>query len=161
MVAQNDDDAFALLAAKLPPPRLQRIYKDLLVNYAPERKDFDVTLSASSAFFRVLFNASYLSEEMSEKALRFLARSSFRNGMAAGVPADLDVASTMSARSVPDGSGGETVQVQEVGIIYHPRRPFLLGIIVRGAEYDELADVIRDITELIFHEVDRQSTGED
>jgi len=55
------------------------------MNYDPEKKEDSLTLSAYASYFRVLFNASYLNEEMSEKALRYLAHSVFRNGMAAGI----------------------------------------------------------------------------
>lgn len=159
MAASGDNDAYTLLKENLPPAHLQRIYKDLYMNYDPSKKEDVLSLSAYASFFRVLFNASYLSEEVSEKALRILSRTSFRDGMVAGVPPDVDIASKAGERVLlPDGADGEEVlQLHEFGIIYHPVRPFLLGITVRGDDYETLAQAVRDITRLIYAEVDRQS----
>jgi beta-lactamase class A len=160
MVAYSDNDAYALLAANIPPEHLRKIYKDLYMNYDPSKGEDVLSLSAYASFFRVLFNTSYLSEEMSEKALRYLSRASFRRGMAAGVPGDIDVASKAGERVIPQGGSdpeGTMFQLHEFGIIYHPERPFLLGITVRGDDPETLARVIRDITRRVYTEVDRQS----
>lgn len=160
MIIEGDPDAYTLLSANLPVKHEQRIYTDLYVNYDPRKKEDALSLSAYASFFRVLFNASYLSEEMSERALRNLARSSFRSGMAAGVPPGVIVARKAGERLLEPGDE-EThavVQLHEFGIVYHARRPFLLGITARGTDFDDLAGVVRDITQLIYEEVDRQST---
>jgi len=159
MVAYGDNDAYALLNANLPAKRRSRIYQDLYVNYDPLKQDDALSLSAYASFFRVLFNASYLSEEMSEKALRYLSHSSFRSGMAAGVPPDIDLACKAGERvlEAADDDRPGVVQLHEFGIVYHPGRPFLLGITARGTDYEDLSVVIRDITKLIYTEVAHQS----
>lgn len=157
MTAYGDDSAYALLLASLPPKHLQKVAKDLYVNYDPGGKEDSLTLNAYASYFRVLFNASYLNEEMSEKALRYLARSVFRDGMAAGVPPEISVASKAGERVLDSPEAAEVLQLHEFGIIYHPERPFLLGITVRGGDFEDLARVIRDITSLVYEEVDSQS----
>ncbi len=158
MIAYGDDNAYALLIANLPPARLARIDRDLYVNYDPATQENVLTLRAYASFFRVLFNASYLNEEMSEKALRFLARSPFRDGMAAGLPSGVELASKAGERAIPSGTNdGELLQLHELGIVYYPGRPFLLGVTVRGHDFRKLAAVVRDITRLVYTEVDRQS----
>lgn len=160
MTAYGDNSAYALLLASLPPSYLHKVAKDLYVNYDPDKKEDSLTLNAYASFFRVLFNASYLNEEMSEKALRYVARSVFRDGMAAGVPPGVDVACKAGER-VFESPGTEGVfQLHEFGIIYHPERPFLLGITVRGGDFEDLARVIRDITGLVYEEVDSQSASD-
>jgi beta-lactamase class A len=159
MAAYGDNNAYALLAANLPLKYLRKIQTDLYVNYDPSKKEDALSLSAYASFFRVLFNASYLSEEMSDKALRYLSRSAFRGGMAAGLPPGVDLASKAGER-VTSVAGqkrdGEQLQLHEFGIIYHPERPFLLGVTARGDDFDGLSAVIRDITRLVYAEVDRQ-----
>jgi beta-lactamase class A len=157
MTAYGDNSAYALLLANLPPAYLHKVAKDLYVNYDPDKKEDSLTLNAYASFFRVLFNASYLNEEMSEKALRYLARSVFRDGMAAGVPPEVNVASKAGERVIEAPETGEALQLHEFGIIYHPERPFLLGITVQGSDFQDLARVIRDITSLVYEEVDSQS----
>ncbi len=161
MTAYGDNSAYALLLANLPPAHLHKVAKDLYVNYDPEKKEDSLTLNAYASYFRVLFNASYLNEEMSEKALRYLARAVFRDGMAAGIPPDVRLVSKAGERIIPtpdaDGKPSEVLQLHEFGIIYHPERPFLLGITVRGSDFRSLARVLRDITGLVYAEVDQQS----
>jgi beta-lactamase class A len=157
MTAYGDNSAYALLLANLRPAYLHKVAKDLYVNYDPDKKEDSLTLNAYASFFRVLFNASYLNEEMSEKALRYLARSAFRDGMAAGTPPDVAVASKAGERVIESPEADEVLQLHEFGIIYHPERPFLLGITARGSDFQDLARVIRDITRLVYAEVDSQS----
>jgi beta-lactamase class A len=119
-----------------------------------------LSLNAFAAFFRVLYNSSYLTEEMSEKALRYLSKSSFRTGMVAGIPPNVDIASKHGERNIPVATNGEVrelSQLHEFGVIYHPNRPFLLGIMVRGEGFDQMTKTLRDITHLVYEEVDRQS----
>jgi beta-lactamase class A len=160
MIVYGDNDAYDLLATNLPAKHLQRIYKDLYVNYDPAKPVDSFSLSAYASFFRVLFNASYLSEELSEKALRYLSRSSFRGGMAAAVPDDVDLASKSGERvfrvNGPE-QDDEVLQLHEIGIVYHANRPFLLGVTVRGEEAERLTRIIRDITRLIYTEIANQS----
>jgi beta-lactamase class A len=164
MTAYGDNDAYTLLMANLPPAYLQKVAKDLYVNYDPEVTGDSLTLSAYASYFRVLFNASYLNEEMSEKALRYLARSVFRDGMASGIPSDSNIASKAGERVIrtvdSEGLPEEVLQLHEFGIIYHPERPFLLGVTARGGDFRDLARVIRDITKLVYAEVDSQSSSE-
>ncbi|MEK6742722.1 MAG: serine hydrolase [Nitrospirota bacterium] len=164
MTAYGDNDAYSLLLANLPPAYLHKVAKDLYVNYDPEVTSDSLTLSAYASYFRVLFNASYLSEEMSEKALRYLARSVFREGMASGIPPDMNIASKTGERVIRtvdiEGAPTDVLQLHEFGIIYHPERPFLLGVTARGGDFRDLALVIRDITSLVYAEVDSQSSEE-
>lgn len=160
MIAYDDADAYALLYANLPSNRLEKIFKDLYVEYDPLKQEDTLSLNAFAAFFRVLYNSSYLTEEMSERSLRYLSKSSFRTGMVAGIPPNVDIASKHGERNISsttDGEEKELSQLHEFGVIYHPNRPFLLGIMVRGEDYDQMTKTLRDITHLVYEEVDKQS----
>ncbi len=160
MIVHDDAAAYSLLYANLPPGRLDKIFKDLYVEYDPQKQEDSLSLNAFAAFYRVLYNASYLSEEMSEKALRYLSKLSFRDGMAAGVPPNIEIACKQGERKISvsmEGQQQEVQQLHEVGIIYHPNRPFLLGVMAQGNDVDRLSKVIRDITRLVYEEVDKQS----
>lgn len=155
MITVDDGGAYALLRANLPAGRLEKIYKDLDVRY-----EDSLSLKACAAFYRALFNASYLSEEMSEKALRYLYKSASKEGMIKSLPPNIDMAGLYGERTIAAaGSDDEQEQyfIHEFGIIYQPNRPFLLGVTVRGHEVDRMKNVLREITRLIHQEVDRQS----
>jgi hypothetical protein len=161
MIAYDDTDAHALLMANLPPGYFDRVFKDIYSNYDPAKKDDAVTFSAYASFFRVLYNASYLSPEMSEKALRYLSRSALRDGIVSGIPSNIDCAVKSGERAMPADAGrgieGDMKQLHEFGIIYYPGRPYLMGVMARGEDRGKLTNVIRDVTMLIYEEIDRQS----
>jgi beta-lactamase class A len=161
MIAYDDIDAHALLMANLPPGYLDRVFKDIYANYDPAKKDDDVTFSAYASFFRVLYNSSYLSNELSEKALRYLSRSAFRDGIVAGIPSNVDCAIKSGERAMQADAGRgiekEMKQLHEFGIIYYPDRPYLMGVMARGEDSGKLTNVIRDVTTLIYEEIDRQT----
>jgi beta-lactamase class A len=160
MIVYNDGAAYALLYANLPPSRLEKILKDLDVEYDPNKTEDALSLNSFAAFYRVLFNASYLSEEMSEKALRYLSQSAFRDGMASGVPPNIEIASKHDDRIIsgPGGNSDQKLhQLYEFGIVYHPIRPFLLGVMARGDDFPKLVKAIRDTTRLVYDEIDQQS----
>ncbi len=161
MIAYADNASFGLLSANLPAERLQKVYKDLYMDYDPAKSEDYMSLTAYASFFRVLYNASYLNREMSEKALSYLSRASvFKSGMAAAIPPDTDVASKYCERTFQARDGGdaeEIKQVHEFGIVYYPNRPYLMGIMTRGDDFKKLEKVIRDISRLVYDEVDRQS----
>jgi beta-lactamase class A len=160
MIVHDDADAYSLLYENLPPGRLDKIFKDLYVEYDPRKQEDSLSLNAFAAFYRVLYNASYLSEEMSEKALRYLSKLSFRNGMAAGVPPNIEIACKQGERTIAvstEGGQHELQQLHAFGVIYYPNRPFLLGVMAQGTDVDRLTKVIRDITRLVYEEVDKQS----
>ncbi len=160
MIAYDDNNAYTLLAADLPPGYLDQIFRDIYVNYNPGKSDDAVPFSAYASFYRVLYNASYLSKEMSEKALAFLSKSVFRDGMISGVPPNIDHATKFGERTILIGTDDDKKAIQqlhEFGIIYHPNRPYLMGVMVRGDDHGKLMKVIRDIAALVYEEVDRQS----
>ncbi len=160
MVAYADDNAFALLSANIPARHLDKVYQDLYVDYDPTKVEDSMTINGYASFFRVLFNASYLSREMSEKALSYLSHVTFKEGMVASIPPDVDIASKFGERTIQtdDGTGPKDVkQLHEFGIVYYTNRPYLLGIMTRGDDFKKLEKVIRDISRLVYEEVDRQS----
>jgi beta-lactamase class A len=116
--------------------------------------DFSITVKSYASFFRILFNASYLNKEMSEKALEILSKTSFDKGLDRGVPGDVVVADKFGERwNSPD----EEKQLHSCGVVYHPVRPYLICVMSRGDSFDKLARVISDISRLVYDEVERQS----
>ena len=160
MITEDNNEAYALLLANIPRQRIDKVFKDLNVEYDPHNDEDLLSLRAFASFYRVLFNASYLSEEMSEKSLRYLTTSSSKQGMVSAIPYNIEIASKSGERTitiVENGVEKEIHQMHEFGIIYHASRPFLIGIMTRGDDVDSLRKTIHDITKLVFEEVDLQS----
>jgi beta-lactamase class A len=162
MIAYSDNNATRLLAGGDGEARVAALLAELGIPYeAGQAEDF-ITVRHYTSFFRVLFNASYLNHEMSEKALGYLARSTFEEGIRGGLPEGVTVASKFGEHSRP-AAGGDEYQLNELGIVYYPDHPYLLGISTKGPSPGSLPRVIRDISKVIYNEVDGQHRqhGED
>jgi beta-lactamase class A len=130
---------------------LQNVYNDFGIDYKLDTND-NMTVKSYAAFFRILFNASYLNRDMSETALGLLTQTKFKNGIAAGVPSDIKVANKFGEKPF----AGPNKQLHDCGIVYYPQHPYLLCIMSSGADFQTLENNIRDISALIYKEVDGQ-----
>jgi beta-lactamase class A len=148
MIVQSDNNAFTLLARVVDPAELDRVYA-LLRMQNPRAIGDDAFLSVQTyaSFFRVLYNATYLSKEASEWALATLARSEFRVGLVAGVPSSVPVAHKFGEKS--DAKAG-AVQLHDCGIVYYPNHPYLLCVMSQGPSFEFLDDVIVAVSRLVY-----------
>lgn len=154
MIVYSDNNAKDLLINDLDMNVLAKTYSDLGVNMPTIDKleDF-MSVKSYASFFRILFNASYLSKELSEKALSYLTVVEFNQGLLAGVPPFVPVAHKFGERAFDNS---RVKQLHDCGIVYYPGHPYLLCIMSRGNDFGQLRDAIRDISGLVFNEVDRQ-----
>jgi beta-lactamase class A len=151
MIASSDNRAYDLLAAFLDRKVFSRVFEDLNVPLVDlDARDANLTVKQYATFFRILYNASYLSRGMSQKALEILSRSDFREGIVAGVAPGTVVANKFGEREM----AGETlVQLHDCGIVYYPQRPYVLCVMTRGDSIKRLAPAIREASALIYREV--------
>jgi beta-lactamase class A len=152
MIADSDNNAFMLLSRIVDPAELERVYGLLSMQPPTATGGESHTVLTYSAFFRVLYNATFLSKEMSDRALEVLTRVAFRRGIAAGVPEGIPVAHKFGERS--DDSGAK--QLHDCGIVYYPRHPYLLCMMTKGTDFDALADALGAISRTVFEEIDVQ-----
>ncbi len=153
MIVYSDNNAHNVIAKKLSPKFLAKTYEDLgLLPPDSDLADF-MSVKSYSSCFRILFNASYLGREMSEKALETLAQPEYRKGLVAGVPEGTVVAHKFGERAFLDN---DKKQLHDCGIVYYPDNPYLLCIMTRGADFDRLEETIRDISKLVYEEVGLQ-----
>ncbi|MBI5634834.1 MAG: serine hydrolase [Nitrospirae bacterium] len=155
MIVYSDNNAYMALMQQVNREGLMNTYRDLgvIVPGSTGKTDF-MSVESYASFFRVLFNASFLSKGISEKALQYLANSELRSGLVAGVPPDVPVAHKFGERFWPQDS--ELKQFHDCGIVYYPDRPYLLCIMSRGRSSETLNDSIREISHLFFEEISAQ-----
>ncbi len=154
MIEHSDNNAQALLRAHLGPQDLAAIYYTVGARVAQvETGDF-MTVRSYASFFRILYNATLLNRELSHKALTVLAQTDFHDGIAAGTPSTLIVAHKFGERAF---SGSDERQLHDCGIVYYPRRHYLLCVMTRGRDLGLQAGVIADIARLVHGEVDDQT----
>ncbi len=156
MIVYSDNNANRLLYDHMDREFMKRVYEDLGIagstfigrNF---KGDF-ISVEEYTSCFRFLFNSSYLNREMSERALRYLAQSEFPYGITAGVPHGIYVAQKYGERTF---EGTNVKELHDCGIVYYPTLPYLLCVMTKGTDFDVLADTIRNISALVYNEVDR------
>lgn len=155
MINYSDNNATALLFKPLSIQELGNVLDSMNVRNNPTRDGNSVTLVGFSGFFRILFNAAFLNREMSEKALELMSLDDFPQGIASGVPPGIHVASKFG--EVVPTAGDEDIQLHEFGIVYHPSSPYILGIMTMGRDFAAQEQIIRDISRMIYSEIDLNS----
>ncbi len=154
MIKFSDNKALYLLNQHADINGLAKVYSDFGVDMGtPENPSPTVTVQKYASFFRVLFNASYLDRDLSEKALSLLANAEFNDGLVAGVPAEIEVAHKFGEREV---AGISEKQLHDCGIVYYPGHPYLLCVMSRGKQMDNLKNAIKQVSALVYNEVDSQ-----
>jgi len=151
MINYSDNNATKILYDDLSADEISDVLDNMDVTTNPYDYTNLVSLHGYSGFFRILYNAAYLNREMSEKALQLLALQDFPQGIAAGVPQGVPVAAKFGEHV--SGNNGVEKQLHEFGIIYHPRGPYILGIMTEGDNFDRQAEVIRTISAMVYAEV--------
>ncbi len=152
MMNYSDNKATSLLYNALSDKELGDVLDSMDINNNPNEEGNSLTVHGYSGFFRILYNAAYLNREMSEKALRLLSLQDFPQGIAAGVPKGIKVAAKFG-EIVPENKS-EDIQLHEFGIVYHPQSHYILGVMTRGHDFAAQAEIIRDISKMIYREVD-------
>ncbi len=109
-----------------------------------------ISVKDYSSFFRILYNASFLSREMSEKALEILSKSDSKQGIPARLPSDIIVSHKYGERML---TGSSKIQLHDCGIIYYSNTPYLLCIMTKGDNIDNLDKVIADVSEIVYQNI--------
>ncbi len=152
MIIYSDNNARDLVIMNLGGPKeLDDVF--ILAGNDFSTKDFLVTVRNYASFFRILFNASYLSREMSEKALNILTQDDFHRGLIEGVPSGMVVADKFGEKLAAEDS---YKQLHDCGIVYFPNHPYLLCVMTRGNDFEKSADFIADMSKLVYNEIDKQ-----
>ena len=156
MTARSDNGAALTLYNLIGEEPLQRVYRDFGILIPDVRGPADsMSVREFSAFFRILYNASYLSREQSERALEYMAQSEFKQGLVTGVPLGVIVAHKFGERK-DDG----TRQLHDCGIVYEPEEPYILCIMTRGTSFEEQARTISSISRIVYDEVHAEAVKE-
>lgn len=158
MIVYSDNSAAIMLNNLLPKGFEEVTYRELGVGFheGAGRSEW-LSVETYASFFRILFNATYLNREMSERALALLARSDLPPGLPDLAPAGVEVAKKYGHYKLSEA--GEADQLHVCGIVYYPQSPYLVCVMTRGSDTANLSAAIGKITSEIFRHVDRQRIG--
>ncbi len=161
MIVYSDNNAMAILDTHINREFELKVYQELgivgpAVTTQDYRDDF-MSVEEYTSCFRILFNSSYLTRELSERALRYLAQPDFPGGITGGVPHGITVAQKYGERAF---AGNNVKELHDCGIVYYPNMPYLLCIMTKGADFGDLTETIRSISEMVFTEVNSHQVGQ-
>lgn len=153
LIVYSDNLASANLLENIPIERQDRVFNELNIPL-PQNMDYALSVKEYASFFRMLYNASYLTREYSEIALSILSHSRFKWGLTGKLPTNLPVAHKFWEREMLDGSGNLMNQLHDCGIVYYKPYPYLVCIMSRGnVEMPVLSQIIQDTSLTIYNEV--------
>jgi len=152
MIKDSDNEAVAPLYGSINKDFLDKVYVDLGV-YIPVvgglEQDF-ISVKTYGAILRSLYNASYLSRLGSNNLLTIMSQSTFRDGIKAGLPASVKLANKFGEVSIISGGTLAYVELHDCGIIYPAKNPYILCIMTKGHDFEELSKAIADISKTVY-----------
>lgn len=103
-----------------------------------------------SRLFRSLYNGTYLSPVVSEQALELLSKTTFNDGLVAGVPEGTVVAHKFGERTAVSSAGATIRELHDCGIVYAVSDPYLLCVMTKGDDFTLLEGIIKDISKMAW-----------
>lgn len=167
MILYSDNNSASALTALVGTESLVNLFDKLQVPFVVFNGDFInvdnrdfITAHDYSIFLRVLYNATYLSVPISEQVVDLLTKVDYKNGLVAGVPADVLVAHKFGLLSEMDKRASLVVgrQLHDCGIVYHPKSPYILCVMTKSkAPIAEIEGFIKAVSSVTYEAVDSLS----
>lgn len=159
MITKSDNEAAMLLYNDFGQKHwdaLQKRLGDQAPIAAPLSENI-LTVKSYSSFFRILYNASLLNREYSEKALEILSRSEYDKGIRLAVPSNIKVCHKYGERDT--AVTPTKVQIQQLhhaGIVYYPGKTYFVCVMTKGSDKAKMQQVIHDLAKIAHQQVEKQ-----
>lgn len=157
MIIGSDNNATNLLSQNIDHHSFNEIYTDLsqAIPDSAQLGNADyLSPKQYSTYLRVLRNSTYLSREYSEEALNIMSQAEFKKGISAGLPEGTLVAHKFGEFIASDSITGQTYnELHDCGIVYIPQNNYLLCIMTKGLNRQDLEQNLNDISALVYNEV--------
>jgi beta-lactamase class A len=107
-----------------------------------------------SRIFRVLYDSTFLSWNLSEQALKVLSRTRYSDGIQSGVPGGTVVSHKFGERTNIDQNGKiVNRELHDCGIVYSGKKPYFICVMTRGQDFLTLQKIIQDVSSLVHDEI--------
>jgi len=155
MIVYSDNNAVEPLASIIGNNFINKVFVDLGI-YVPSTSGLEtnfLSVKMYGAVLRTLFNSSYLNPSNSEEVLKILSQSTFKDGLVAGLPENIKIAHKFGEREINDENGKLiSNNLYDCGIIYLPENPYILCVMTRGSNFDNLKEIIKNISQITYQE---------
>lgn len=157
MIIDSDNNALKLLMENMDSLYLGDLFSDLGVEI-PQDDTYGINAKTYSLFFRTLYNATILNREMSERALELLSKTAFHNGITKNLPKNFFVAHKYGEHGIYNEKNVlAAIQFHDCGIIYYPQDPYFLCIMTQGFNIQELENIVQEVSDMVYQEVNSQA----
>lgn len=159
-ITESDNVANFILLKIIGDESVKKTHADLEFRVLDPSSNNTYTPLEYSRIFRTLYNGTYLSRTNSERALQLLSRTTFTQGIVAGVPEGTTVSHKFGTRALFSAETsaeipGATKELHDCGIVYYPGSPYFLCVMTRGDDFKDLESTIQDISRLTWEQVAR------
>jgi beta-lactamase class A len=152
MIKNSDNQSAAILKEFLGHENLLKTYSDLGVDLPTGSSEDPISTKTYSSLFRILYNSSYLSRKYSELALTILSQTTYSSGLTANIPN-----TTLVSHKFGERSDSFTNQLHDCGIVYIPGNPYLLCIMTKGNNKEDLTKIIAKISHVVFQAIAKEN----
>ena len=156
MIIDSDNGAKDVLLDGADQTTLNGVYEDLQIPAPTDAVGYTISPKQYSLFFRILYNSTYLSRSLSEKAMSILAEATYADGIVAGLPKGVTEAHKFGEHvNSKDGSGTvSSVELHDCGVVYGPNLPYFLCVMTTGSTVEGLQATIQDISGVVYDALD-------
>ena len=157
MIIYSDNDAANALVAN-DPNGYVNLFTILKLPLPKDSASPDfISPKSYSVILRTLYNGTYLTHFLSESALGLLTSTKFDGGIVSGIPKGITVAHKFGEyTNIARDQSVVWKELHDCGIVYYPNHPFLLCIMTKGQEFNQLEDVISAISSKAYASVDER-----
>ena len=166
MIQNSDNGAISLLLNNINHKILDDVFNDLNIKNPDDTSDFTISATEYANFLRILYNATYLTEDSSEQALKVMSQSTFQKGISAGVPSNV-VTSQKYGEYVDTDTTGKyitAIELSNCGIIYAQDNPYELCVMTKSpysgngsVDEQRLTSILKDVSSIVYSYVDSNS----
>jgi len=158
MIKYSDNEASIFLENNISIDEFKKVFTDIWIEFPPFVDwlfDNNIRVIDYSAFFRVLFNASYLNREHSEKVLDLLTKTEFEDWLVAWISdRDITISHKFGERSIWGVNWIERMQLHDCWIVYYPNHPYILCIMTRWYNWNKLKEILQEVSSIVYQEID-------
>lgn len=153
MILFSDNEAMELLKDHFGEQKMWKsVFTDLEMHFNTQAGIVNMMSPKDySVLFRLLYNCTYLSREMSLKALDLLCRTSYKEGIVKGVDDEsIPIASKYGFRKLKNN-----LQLHESGIVYYEGQPYYISVMTKGSDKKKLSEVIAGVSGIVHENYER------
>jgi beta-lactamase class A len=157
MIINSDNGAKNVLLDNINSSSFVEVHTDLGLPNPLQVQNYVISAKQYSLLLRVLYNATYLSRQYSEKALQIMSKAKYNQGLVAGLPPKI-VAAQKFGEAV-DINDPTEIDLSDCGVIYHPTNPYILCVMTKGKDVATLTKTIALISQTVWNEVQSYSSN--